>query len=102
MLFGEGDLKVKKLIVSPDGRYFPFEALIINNNFKKPEYIIKKYAISYCYSASFLTHKYQIKYNDASNSFLGMAPVNYPSNKNLATLVGSDVSLKISIIISPV
>jgi len=82
------------IIISPDGKGFPFEALVMNESVEQPDYLLKHYAISYTYSAKYLTN--QFAYNTSGhNSILGIAPVQYNSQQNLAELSGSDKSLKI-------
>ncbi len=80
------------LIISPDGKSFPYEALITNSDNNKPDYLLNHYATSYTYSAKYLLNKFAENENN-SNSLLGIAPVNYPYNTSLAALKGSDVSL---------
>jgi len=81
------------IIISPDGVSFPFEALVINKNNQQPDYFLNHYATSYTYSVKYLTNEFVINTN-ASNSVLGVAPVQYKNYLNLATLEGSDLSLE--------
>ena len=90
LLFGTNPQFKTNLIVSPDGKGFPFEALITNENEQKPDYLLKKVATSYTYSVKYLTNKFTQNNN---RSLLGIAPVAY-NNQHLPNLYGSDISLK--------
>ena len=81
------------LIVSPDGKSFPFECLASDLNLQTPHYLLKDYAISYTYSAKYLANQIEAG-STTAKSILGMAPVNYHYNLNLSGLPGSDVSLE--------
>jgi CHAT domain-containing protein len=81
------------LIVSPDGRFFPFEALNTNGG-ASPHYLIAVHAISYTYSARFLLQNFNDSEPHHEAEFFGVAPVAYPSRFALANLAGSDGSLK--------
>jgi len=82
----------EKLIISPDGKGFPFEALVMNEDPQHPVYVLNKYIISYAYSAKYLTNQF-VTNTTNDNRILGIAPVKYQGNM-LATLTGSDLSLK--------
>ncbi len=89
LLFQRVNLPVGRIIISPDGKYFPFESLIIS---KQPlTYFVEDHAVSYTYSARYLLNNFTA--NSASNSytFMGIAPVQY--NNGLPALSGSDQSL---------
>ena len=89
LLFGtNADLKTN-LIISPDGKGFPFEALVTNENEQQPEYLLTKVATSYTYSVKYLTNKFSSVIN---SNILGFAPVAF-SRHNLPTLYGSSFSL---------
>ena len=66
----------KHLIISPDGQFqnLPFESLITKPN--SLNYLINDTDISYTYSLSFLNLNNNIVRN-ASNDFLGMAPIKF-------------------------
>jgi CHAT domain-containing protein len=91
LLFDDLLLPDGPLIISPDGRFFPFEALVTNRNLS-PRYLIAGHAVSYTYSARFLLHQFSTGEQPAA--FFGVAPVAYPSRFALASLSGSDGSLK--------
>ncbi len=80
------------IIISPDGKGFPFEALITNTDVRQPDYLLNHYATSYTYSATYLFTDYAANVKNR-NSILGIAPVKYNSTLNLAGLPGSDISL---------
>ncbi len=81
------------LIISPDGKSFPFEALLVSNKAGVPDYLFNHYATSYTYSAKYLMNGYAENTKNR-NSLLGIAPVKYRVSDSLADLRGSDLSLK--------
>lgn len=93
LLFEQHHIPDGSIIISPDGNSFPFEALVINNNAFSPDYFLNHYATSYTYSAKYLTNHFS-KVPGRNNNFLGIAPVQYKPETQLATLSGSDQSLK--------
>ena len=90
LLFHDIKLLPGRIIISPDGKYFPFEALITGRTPLK--YFVEDYAVSYTYSARFLLNNFASNSSVTSGSFMGCAPVNYASS--LASLSGSDQSLQ--------
>lgn len=94
MLFGEMDLPSGRMIVSPDGAYFPFEALINSERNQPVTYLIKDHAIGYTYSCRFLLNTFSRRRRQSSNGFMGIAPVQFPVETKLNTLTGSEESLK--------
>ena len=82
-----------KMIISPDGPNFPFEALAMNTSERNPDYLLNHYATSYTYSAKYLTNPF-LENEKGNNRVLGFAPVRYKSYPNLSELSQSDVSLK--------
>jgi CHAT domain-containing protein len=90
LIFHNLNLPTGRIIVSPYGRYFPFESLVTS---KQPlTYFLENFAVSYTYSARYLLNNFQ---NPTSNAgtFFGIAPVRY-SDGRLASLSGSDQSLQ--------
>jgi CHAT domain-containing protein len=85
------NLPAGRVIISPDGLYFPFEALVCNIH--PLTYLMKEHSISYTYSGRFLMNQFAASSNTGKD-FLGIAPVSYPSVLHLATLKGSDRSLE--------
>ncbi|MBS1574544.1 MAG: CHAT domain-containing protein [Bacteroidetes bacterium] len=82
-----------RIIISPDGYYFPFESLITNSNQQNPVYFILDHAVSYTYSVRFLFNNFGSSETVSAGNFLGVAPVNYAPRFHLPELTGSDLSL---------
>ncbi len=82
-----------RIIISPDGKYFPFEALVTSNTNEPLNYFLNDYAVCYTYSAKYMMSHFVSKLDDYSRPFLGVAPVKYPSSMHLAALIGSDQSI---------
>jgi tetratricopeptide (TPR) repeat protein len=82
-----------KLIISPDGVNYPFEALAMTVSDRNPDYLLNHYATSYTYSVKYLTNMFA-EDEKAGNRVLGFAPVYYKSYSDLSELPGSDASLK--------
>ena len=90
MIFQNINLPPGRIIISPDGHYFPFEALVTNENPR--QFFVENYAVSYTYSARYLLNNFTNSTATASGEFMGMAPVTY--SFGLASLPGSDQSLQ--------
>ena len=82
-----------KMIISPDGANYPFEALAMTISDRNPDYLLNHYATSYTYSAKYLTNQF-LEHEKGNIRVLGFAPVRYKSHPNLSELSRSDVSLK--------
>ncbi len=93
LIFAGIELPKGRIIISPSGHYFPFESLIISSNLS-PNYFLNEHALSYTYSVRFLMSEFARNRSDRDKSFLGFAPVQFESRLSLATLQGSDVSLR--------
>ena len=98
LLFRRHPLPPGRMIVSPDGRSFPLEALITgagaaNASADGPRWMLYNYAISYTYSARYLQNNFAANTSVPAGNFLGVAPVRYKGTR-LATLEGSDASLE--------
>ncbi len=93
LIFRNSRVPDGRIVISPDGQYFPFEALIMNTNTVSPVYFLNNHAVSYTYSARFLLNNFTDAYSPGNYDFLGIAPVNYASSLSLAALSGSDHSL---------
>ncbi len=91
-IFNDHPLSAGRIIVSPDGPCFPFEALITNND-PDIHYMVNDFSISYTYSARFLLSHFTNTSGRPINDFMGMAPVQYASYMGLSSLPGSDISL---------
>ena len=92
-IFKTGDIPPGRIIISPDGTNFPFEALISSVNGSDIKYFVQRYAVSYTYSARFLLSNHSDS-EDRSAGFMGVAPVVYKNYSVLSPLIGSDISLK--------
>lgn len=88
----------KNLIIIPHNElyYIPFDALINLqqlselDNFADLPYLIKDYNISYHYSATMLlySHKQQQQTSQQTDSFFGLAPIQFGGNGNKASKPG--------------
>jgi tetratricopeptide (TPR) repeat protein len=90
LIFQNKDLPSGRIIISPDGHYFPFEALVTSESPR--QFFVENYAVSYTYSARYLLNNFTNTAAAASGEFMGMAPVTYSGA--LASLTGSDQSLQ--------
>ena len=94
LIFSNNSLPDGRIIISPDGHYFPFESLITDLT-PKPVYFLSNHAVSYTYSARYLMNDFNSRQNsEPAGSFMGVAPVKYPASMQLPALGGSIVSLK--------
>jgi tetratricopeptide (TPR) repeat protein len=114
ILFPHGAIPDGRIIISPDDRYFPFEALVSGNSLQNPEYFLYAHPTCYTYSAGYLI--YTAVTADSSNTwaqssnnqaqspntqtqssatriFMGMAPIRYDPALHLPSLQGSDHAL---------
>jgi CHAT domain-containing protein len=83
----------ERILISLDGQYFPFEGLVISDPGQPLKYFLNDYAVSYTYSAKYLTNPIVNETEPGAPDFLGVAPVNYPPYMGLTALKGSDLSL---------
>jgi len=91
LIFNNHPLPKGRIIVSPDGRSFPLEALI--TDIASSRYMLYDYAVSYTYSARYLQNNFAVNAAAPAGNFLGVAPVRY-RGMPLAALEGSDQSLE--------
>jgi CHAT domain-containing protein len=91
LIFQQEAIPAGRLIISPDGQYFPFEALL--TSISPVTYLLKDHAISYTYSARYLLNDFTATTNKKAKSFMGFAPVRYAGTK-LPELYESDRSLE--------
>jgi CHAT domain-containing protein len=89
LMFADIELPHGRIIISPDGEYFPFEALITKPG--SVNYFLNDFAVSYTYSARWLLNDFGNKSTSTGKSFLGVAPVRFMNG--LPVLSGSDESL---------
>ncbi len=94
LLFQGMNLPDGRIIISPDGAYFPFESLVTANNAASPVYFLEKHMVSYTYSAQYLFNNFTTAGTKVAGNFFGVAPIRYRSNPDLPDLTGSDASLK--------
>ena len=80
-----------RIIISPDGNYFPFESLLVNST-RQPHYFLVDHTTSYTYSAKYILAEFSENKTDSTINFLGIAPVQYPDVYKLSPLVQSDLS----------
>jgi CHAT domain-containing protein len=90
LIFKNITLPAGRVIISPDGRYFPFEALI--TAIQPLTYFVEDYSVSYTYSARYLLNNFAANSEFSDHTFMGMAPVQY--SNHLPALTGSDKSLQ--------
>jgi CHAT domain-containing protein len=88
----------KRVIISSDGVFLPFEALVSTPSGN--EFLLKRHAISYTYSANFLVKgrdSYLASFgwgnNITSRSFVGFAPEAFVPSLKQAPLNGSSIAL---------
>jgi len=89
LIFQGIDLPGGRIIISPNGKYFPFEALV--TSVRPLTYFVDNHAISYTYSARYLLNTFNSSVSEHSPTFLGIAPVKFVKRPELT---GSDLSLK--------
>jgi CHAT domain-containing protein len=94
MIFQNAIVPAGRIIISLEGRYFPFESLIPSNNTDDPVYFLKDHAVSYTYSARYLLNDFSSGKTQGTGNFLGIAPVQYTYKPSLPSLTGSEGSLK--------
>jgi CHAT domain-containing protein len=90
LIFQNINLPPGRIIISPDGKYFPFEALV--TNLQPLTYFLDDHAVTYTYSARYLLNDFSMNATFNSYSFMGIAPVQY--GNGLPALPGSDQSLQ--------
>lgn len=85
------NIPTKRILISQDEHFIPFEALIPDTT-ARSKFLIEEYAISYTYSASYLmkTGKKEV----VGDRWLGVTPVTYSSTLGLFPLPGAERSLK--------
>jgi CHAT domain-containing protein len=86
-------VQTNRVIISPDGNFLPFESFSLSPS--QPDFLVRKFAFSYTYSAGFLIKTLRQKHRlPAANTFLGMAPVEFSPKLKQASLPGSEISLE--------
>jgi len=93
LIYGNNKLPAGRILISPEGQYFPFESLVISKTGEPVKYFLTDYAVSYTYSARYLMNSFLQRNDLSSNAFLGVAPVRYAPELRLSDLRESDQSL---------
>jgi CHAT domain-containing protein len=93
LLFGNITIPSGRIIISPDRKYFPFEALVSSISSGEPQYFLYDHAVSYTYSARYLLNSFSNNTAGSPQNFMGIAPVKYAANLQLPALIGSDESV---------
>ena len=83
-----------RLVIVPDGIFFPVDALVTAYTDHEPQYLFLHHAVSYTYSAKFLLSRLPDQQQGRKTEFLGIAPVRYPAHPQFAALHNSDASLR--------
>ncbi len=91
-LLGRISIPTKRLIISPDDAFIPYE-LLLTDATAGNSFLLKKYAVSYTYSASFLSRN-NAPEQATHQTLLGFAPVEYNAWLQQAPLLGADRSLE--------
>ncbi|HEX4849337.1 MAG TPA: CHAT domain-containing tetratricopeptide repeat protein [Puia sp.] len=92
LIFNHVELPSGRIIISPDGPYFPFEAMVTTIS-NEPAFLLDNHAISYTYSARYLMNEFSNDETSVPENFLGIAPVQYAPSFSMVNLIGSDASL---------
>ena len=92
LVFEGLNLSPGRVIISPDGPAFPFEALVVSRDPVK--YFVEDYAVSYAYSAQFLEAGFPSGTKKSNGDFFGLAPLRFNPSFKLVSLEGSDQSLQ--------
>jgi len=90
-LFRPLDINPGRVVISPDDHFIPFDALLSDPG-SKSSFLAKQYIFSYVHSMRVLMKKSNSSSSN-TNTFLGVAPVNYKPGSGLSSLPGSDRSL---------
>jgi hypothetical protein len=93
LIFPKGEPPDSRIMISPDGRYFPFESLVIKPTMEDSDYLIFKHPVCYTYSARYLLRTAKEVDEPGARDFMGVAPIQYASYLNLPELQGSNFSL---------
>ncbi len=91
----------KSLVIIPAGRLstLPFEALTIKQvpetfSFSDANYLIKKFSVSYEFSAGILLQKSKTTSQDKAHSIFLCAPISFPAKDNLDDLPATDLEVE--------
>jgi len=87
---------ITNLVIIPSGRLgtLPFEALFYKKNksqeFKSMPLVVKRFAVSYEFSAGLLNQKSRVKSKETNPSIFLCAPIQFPEKENMAALPGTE------------
>lgn len=84
-------IRTKRVIISPDDNFFPFELLLRDKN-DPNSFLLEEHAFSYTYSAGYLMKNHKNRALEMP-TLMGMAPVKYQSYLQQVPLNGADLSL---------
>lgn len=93
-LFSGTNIDPGRIIISLDGKFFPFEALINKKTANSITYFVRDHSVSYTYSVKFLLTKNESLNRSTDKEFLGVAPVHFKAGLELPQLSKSDASLR--------
>jgi len=88
LIFQDIDVPGGRIIISPDGKYLPVEALV--TSLRPVTYFLEDHAVSYTYSARYLLNTFNASSSAYHETFMGIAPLKFAG---LPDLKGSDQSL---------
>jgi CHAT domain-containing protein/tetratricopeptide (TPR) repeat protein len=91
-LFRPLDIKTKRVVISPDNFFIPFDMLVKESD-NPDSFLLNDHAFGYTYSAGYLSKKHQ-EGSHSKASFLALAPVDFLPHLQQVSLKGSDLSLK--------
>jgi CHAT domain-containing protein len=94
LIFSTGTIPAGRIIISPDGNYFPFEALVSSQSLSAPVYFLTDHVVNYTYSIRYLLNEFPKDSIPSAGYFLGLAPVHYPASLQMSSLNQSDASLQ--------
>ena len=92
ILFQQIQFRSKRLVISPDGGFFPYEALKRSANSNVLDFLVNDFAVSYSYAARSLLSTDTKVENNAR--FFGIAPVQFNPAFGLPQLDESDRSIE--------
>jgi len=93
IIFGNVPMPPGRIVISPSGSYFPFEALVSSSSKESWRYFVEDHSISYAYSARYLFGTFTGTTESRHKQFFGIAPNEFPANWKLNKLSGSSESL---------
>jgi CHAT domain-containing protein/tetratricopeptide (TPR) repeat protein len=86
-------IRTKRVIISPDDHFVPFE-ILLTESANPTSFLLRKHAFSYTYSAGYLMKSKQDQ-SPVKHTLLGIAPIQYQSYLRQQPLPGADLSLDV-------